>query len=151
MPTSDNEIFDRWINKAGEFGGVLPASLASKLMVGARFVNKLLPTETHAETLALKIAPEEALKLGFSVLAKLGKLESNGDVKPPHPILKAVVGSGLLGMNPAIVRLEILDGDSGGCKLTISAAAKEGLIKTQAASTAVARVVSEFRAMTARS
>ena len=150
MPTSDDEIFNQWMNKAAEFGGVLPASIASRLMAGARFVNKFLPTEAYAETLALKIAPEEALKLGFSVLSKLGKLESNDDIKPPHPILKAVVGAGFLDMNPAIVRLEALDGDSGECELRISATAKEGLVKQDTASTAVKRVVSELREITAR-
>jgi hypothetical protein len=119
-------------------------------MIGARFVNKFLPTETYAETLALKIAPEEALKLGLSVLSKLGKLETNDDIKPPYPILKAVVGSGFLYMSPAIVRPEILDGDSGECELRISAAAKDGLIKRDTASTAVKRVVSELRDITAR-
>jgi hypothetical protein len=150
MPTSDDEIFNRWMNKAAEFGGVLPASIASRLMVGARFVNKFLPTETYAETLALKIKPEEALKLGFSVLSKLGKLETNDDIKPPYPMLKAVVGVGFLDMNPAIVRLKILAGDSGECELRITAAAKDGLIKRDTASTAVKRVVSELRETTAR-
>jgi hypothetical protein len=53
-------------------------------------------------------------------------------------------------MNPTIVRLEILDGKSGGGELTISAAAKEGLIRSHAASKAVERVVSELREITAR-
>jgi hypothetical protein len=81
----------------------------------------------------------------------LGKLEPNDDIKPPYPVLKAVVGVGFLNLAPAIVRLEILDGDSGECELRINAAAKEGfIIKRDTAPTAVKRVVSELREMTAR-
>jgi hypothetical protein len=89
--------------------------------------------------------------LGFSVLTKLGKLETEEDIKPPYPMLKAVVGSGFLNMNPAIVYLEIREGDSTGCELMITAAAKEGLIKQHTASKAVQRVVSGLRQIADRS
>jgi hypothetical protein len=62
------------------------------------------------ENLALKITPEDALRLGISVFTKLGKLET-----------------------PAIVYLETLEGDSKECELMITAAAKEGLIKQHTA------------------
>ena len=155
MPTSDDEILVREtgeviIREANELGGARLASIASIPAFAARLAAKFLPIETYAETLALKIAPEEALKLGFSVLTKLGKLEAKDDIKPSCPKLKAIVGSGFLLMNPGIVRLEILGGGSGGCELRISAAAKEPLIKQHTASKAVERVVSELRERAAR-
>jgi hypothetical protein len=106
---------------------------------------QFLPTETCSEKLALGIAPEKALKSGLAVLTKLGKLRTEEDVQSPYPTLRAVIGSGFLNMNPAIVCLEILKGDSSGCELSITAAAKEGIIKQHTASKAVQRVVSTFR------
>jgi hypothetical protein len=58
-----------------------------------------------------------------------------------------VVGSGILNMNPAIVWLEILAGDSTRCEVTVTAAAKEGLIKQHAAAKAGQRVVAALKEM----
>jgi rhomboid protease GluP len=133
MANSDDDILVREAAKMA--GGWL----------GAGFAAQFLPTETHTEKLALKIAPEKALKLGFAALTKLGKLTEEDINPPPYPMLSAVVWSGFLNMNPAIVHLEIHKGDSTECELTITASAKEGLIKQHAASKAVQRVVLELR------
>ena len=146
MANSDDDVLAREISKVGKLGGSLGGRLSgAAASLGARFAAKFLPTETYTEKLVLEIAPEQALKLGFSVLTRLGKLQTEEDIKSPYPMLKAVVGSGFLNMNPAIVYLEIPEGDSTGCKLTITAAAKEGLIKQHTASKAVQRVVSGLR------
>jgi hypothetical protein len=91
--------------------------------LGAQYAAKFLPTETYTQKLALKIGPEKAIKLGFSVLTKLGRLEAEEN-QSPYPLLKAVVGSGFLNMNPTIVWLEILAADSTGCEVTVTAGAK---------------------------
>ena len=144
LSKADAAIFDRWINKIGEYGGIVPAKLASKLMAGARLVIRFLPTETCRETIVRKIAPEQALQLGTAILSKLGELVPNDDIEPSQRVLKAVIGCGFLDMSPAIVRLEICDGDPGECAFRISAAAKEGLIKQDTAPKAVQRVASEL-------
>jgi hypothetical protein len=46
-----------------------------------------------------------------------------------------------MGMNPAVVFFEILEGDSAGCEVIITGAAKEGLIKQHTAQKAVQSVV----------
>lgn len=157
MDNNDDDILARELGKVGELGGKIgglltggsangkAAGLGSSL--GPQFVAKFLPTETCTEKLALKISPEKALKLGFSVLMKLGELQPENDIKPPYPLLKAVIKSGFLNMNPAVVYLEILEGDSAGCEVTISAAAKEGLIKQHTAAKVVQRVVSALRGL----
>ena len=150
MTNSDDDILARELAKVATLGGALPGAAASGAALGAKLAAKVLPTETHTEKLALKITPEKALKLCFSVLTKLGKLQTEMDSERPYPMLKAVVGSGFLNMNPAIVYLEILEGDSKGCELTITAAAKEGLIKQHTASKAVERVVSGLRGIADR-
>lgn len=148
MSISDAEIFDRWLNKSGEYGGIVPPHLASKLMVGGRFVMKFLPTETCMQTIVRRIAPDEALALGTAVLAKLGELVPEDDIAPPRRVLKAVIGAGFLNMSPAIVRLEIVDRNAGECEFRISTLAKEGFIfKQNTAPKAVERVTSELRTL----
>jgi len=145
MSNSDDDILTNELGKVGELGGVMGKAAGLGGSLGARFAAKFLPTETYSEKVSLKLAPEKALKLGYSVLAKLGKLQAEDSIKPPYPFLKAVVGSGFLNMNPAVVYLEILEGDSAGCEVTITAAAKEGLIKQRTAAKAVQRVLSKLR------
>ncbi len=154
MPNSDDDILSRELGKTAEFGAKLGGILSgveeavgTAASFGAQFTAKYLPTESFAEKVALKITPEKALKLGFSVLTKLGKLQTEEDVKAPYPLLKAVIGSGFLNMNPAVVYLEILEADSTSCVVTITAAAKEGLIKQHTAAKAVQRVVSGLKGM----
>ena len=118
MSNSDDDLLARELGKVGELGGKLgglfsdgsalgkAAALGGSL--GASLAAKFLPTESYREKLSLSVAPEQALKLGFSVLTKLGKLQSEHGNKPPYPFLKAVIGSGFLNMNPAVVYLEIL-------------------------------------------
>ena len=48
-------------------------------------------------------------------------------------------------MNPAVVFFEILEGDTSGCEVTVTGAAKEGLIKQQTAQKAVQNVVMELK------
>jgi hypothetical protein len=138
MSNRDDDILAREIGKVGRGPGL--GGLAASL--GAQFVSKFLPTETFTEKLALRIAPERALKLGFLVFTTIGKVQAEYNNKAPYPLLKAVIGSGFLNMNPAVVYLEILEGNSTGCKITITA---EGLIKQKTAAKAVQRVVSALR------
>ena len=152
MSNSQDDILARELGKLGElgarFGEVLsnqPLSMAGQAgSLGAQFAAKFLPTETYSEKLILKMAPERALKLGYSVLAKAGELQAEQDM-PPYPFLKAVVGSGAFNMNPAVVYLEILDGDATQSEVTITAAAKEGLIKQRTAAKAAQRLVAALR------
>ena len=89
------------------------------------------------------------IQLGFSALTRLGRLQVEESDGSPYPMLKAVVGSGSLNMNPAVVFLEILEGSSDTCEITITAAAKEGLIKQHTAEKAVQRVASEITTLAA--
>ena len=153
MSNSTDDILGRELGKVGELstqvGQVLvnqspSESSARAASLGAVFAAKFLPTETCSKRLILKVAPDKALKLGYSVLAKVGALQSDHD-KPPYPFLKAVVGSGAFNMNPAVVFFEILDGDSTSSEVTITAAAKEGLIKQHTADKAVQRVFAALK------
>ena len=117
-------------------------SLASAAMqLAARY----LSTETHTERLVLGMDPENALRRMVSVLGKLGKLKAEDSDKTPYPSLKAVVGSGFLNMNPAVVYLEILQATPTACEITVTGLAKEGVIKQRTAAKAVQRVIAALR------
>ncbi|MGJ5051166.1 hypothetical protein ACQR09_29175 [Bradyrhizobium oligotrophicum] len=148
MSISDAEIFDRWLNKAGEYGGIVPPPVASKLMAGGRLVMRSLPTETCTQSIVRRMAPDKALALGTAALAKLGELMPEDDIAPPRRVLKAVIGAGFFNMNPAIVRLEIVDRESGECEFRISTLAKEGFVlKQNTAPKALERVTAELRTL----
>jgi len=152
MSASTDDILAQELGKIGELGGRFGALFTSTdskaageaASLGAQFAAQFLPTESHTEKLDLKVAPEKALKLAFSVLARLGEVQAD-DNKTLYPFLKAVVHSGFVNMNPAVVYVEILEGDSTSCEVTITAAAKEGLIKQHTAGKAAQRVASMLR------
>lgn len=153
MASGDDDILARELAKATELtlGRILPIGIGKAAAIGAAFSAGFLPTETCTEKLHLGLAPEKVLELGLSVLTKLGKLQTEDGNKSPYPMLKAIVGSGFLNMNPAVVYLEILKADATGCELTITAAAKEGLIKQHTASKALEQVVSALRKIATKS
>jgi hypothetical protein len=124
---------------SGATGGEKEAGKAASL--GTQFALRFLPTERYSEKLTLAVPPERALKYGYSVLAEMGSLQKQAGEEAPYPFLKAVVGSGFMGMNPAVIFFEILEGDTAGCVVIITGAAKEGLIKQHTAQKAVQSVV----------
>lgn len=148
---NDDDILARELAKLGALGGRLGGWSFAGLggSHGAKFAASFLPAETKSEKLALRATPERAIQLGFSALTRLGTLQLEESDGSPYPMLKAVVGSGFLNMNPAVVFLEILEGPSDTCEITITAAAKEGLIKQHTAEKAVQRVASEITRLAA--
>jgi len=107
---------------------------------GAKRAAKTLLTETRFETLVLKMPAERAHELALLTLSKLGRMQVSSDVSV-HPTLRAVVGAGTLNLNPALVDLVITENSTNECAVTITAAAKEGLIKQQTAAGAIQRVI----------
>lgn len=128
---------------SGRTEGVLGAAITASL--GTQFAERFLPTERYSEKLTVSLPPEKALKRGYSALAKIGAIEEQAGEHAPYPFLRAVVRSGFLAMNPAVVYFEILDGDGSRSEITVTGAAKEGLIKQQTAQKAVQNVIGELK------
>ena len=126
---------------SGHTDGVLGAGLPAAL--GTQFAERFLPTERYCDKFQMPMSPEKALKRGCSALAKMGAMEGDEGAQAPYPFLKAVVRSGFMGMNPAVVFFEILDGDASSREVTVTAAAKEGPIEQQTAQKAVQSVVGD--------
>ncbi len=160
MTQGHDELLADELGKLGQLGAAIGNRLsghssqdkaaASGGSLGARLTAQFLPTETRIERIGLPMPPERALRLGHAVLSKLGSLQPEAAEAAPYPMLKAVVKSGFLNMNPAIVYFEILDGDDQRCEVTLTAAAKEGLIKQQSAAKAIARVLDGLRGLSDR-
>ncbi|MFN8528714.1 MAG: hypothetical protein U0670_08900 [Anaerolineae bacterium] len=128
------------LSGAGDAGNV--AEHATSL--GVRFAMRFMPTERYTEKLSLAMPPDKALKIGCSALSKLGSLQKQ-DEQSPYPVLTAVIGSGMMNLNPAVVYFEILEATDSKCEITLTGAAKEGLIKQHTAEKAVKRAVNEIR------
>jgi hypothetical protein len=106
---------------------------------GARWAASRLPSvpfETHFE---LKASPIEAATAVEGLLTKIGRripeLESDANAGLFH----AVVGSGHLGLNPTIVRIQLQPLESR-TSVFIRAVAKEGAIEQHSARSAVERI-----------
>jgi hypothetical protein len=153
----DDDILAQELGKLAELGGKIGGALTgagksidSSGSLSVQIVAKFLPTETFSQQLALNLPADKALKLGFFVLAKLGEMQKKDTEDAPYPFLKVVVRAGFLNMNPAIVYFEILQGDASSCTVTITGAAKEGLIKQKTAEKAVQKVMAHLREAVAR-
>ena len=101
--------------------------------LGARLTARLLPTRHHEETLELPGATPE---LAWDVLAHLGRAVDRSPEEDGVRV-RGVVGAGALNMNPAVVDIAVAPGG----RVTIHAAAKEGLIPQRTARGAVRRVI----------
>jgi hypothetical protein len=104
-----------------------------------RLAAKSLATETHSETLVLKLSADRVYEFAQLVLSELGRTQVEDSISVPRS-LRAVIGAGTLNLNPAVVDLVIAASGVNECPVTITAAAKEGLVKQQTAVKAIRRV-----------
>lgn len=106
------------------------------------WVAKKLPDDAFQLTLQTPTDPAAALRTAHAVLEEKGCLCDDLNVPPDVATVAAVVGSGFLGFNPAVVTVQVIPCDDGSTELVVTGAAKEGLIKQHAGEKA-ARAVAE--------
>ncbi len=84
--------------------------------------------------------PETVLRRAVDLLDEQGEIRHDVEFDSDHPTVSAVIGSGFLGLNPAVVILEMIpQGESGTC-VTVFGLAKEGLIKQRAGEKAARKI-----------
>jgi len=128
---------------ADMFGATVPPlELAGSL--GAKMTMRFMPTECCAEILAVRADQVTVLTKCIMAIQDLGTMLDEPS-ESSFPTLSVVVRSGFLNMNPAVVHIEVVDVQESACKLQVSAAAKEGLIKQNTARKAVCQVVDRLR------
>jgi hypothetical protein len=121
-------------------------SSASGGRAGARLAARLLPKDVHEIELVLALPPDEALTLAGSVLASLGAPVDETRLADDKHELRAVLGSGALNLNPALVTLQLVATTSTSTTVKVRGIAKEGLIPQRAGRKAAERVAAALTA-----
>jgi hypothetical protein len=143
----DEILVDRLGRLAWRSGRLIAGlSSASGGRAGARFAARLLPKDVHEIELILALPPDEALILTGSVLASLGEPVDETRLADDKHELRAVVGSGALNLNPALVTLQLVATTSTSTTFKVRGVAKEGLIRQQAGRKAAERVAAALTA-----
>ena len=142
MGASADEVLERELEKLGRLGGSVGAGLvgAAGGGLGAKWAARRLSSSSVEQSLEVAMSGRDALTLGYRTLSSIGQVLP-GEVDTGKPAIRALVGSGILGMNPAVVDLSLEIVSEQVVKLTIRATAKEGLIKQHTAEKAIRRVI----------
>jgi hypothetical protein len=119
---------------------------ASGGRAGARLGARLLRNDVHRIELVVSLPPDEALTLAGSVLASLGEPVDETRLADDEYELRAVVGSGALNLNPALVTLQLVARTPTSTTFCVRGVAKEGLIPQRAGRKAAERVVAALTA-----
>jgi hypothetical protein len=130
--------------RSGRLGGGLWGASGGRL--GAQFAVRLLPHDVHEILLVLPLPPDEALALARCVLASLSEPTDEAQPVDKKHELRAVVGSGALDLNPAVVTLQLLATTSASTTIRVRGVAKEGLIRQRAGREAAERVAARLQA-----
>jgi hypothetical protein len=120
------------------------AEAAGARGAGARFVARRLKKDVLVVRLGTRLAPDAASALAQRVLASCGRLLATIAV-PGGQALRGVMGTGLGGLNLAVVTLTVTAAD-GGATVLVRGAAKEGLIKQRGGRRAAEEIVSRWLA-----
>lgn len=135
QPTDDDRLVDE-LRKLGSRQGGLNGVAGG---LGTAWVARRLPNDTAELSAALPADLTRLTTQVVAVLTELGRVvesqEQGGVV-----MIKGVVGSGFMNMNPSVVTVQIEAVGEGHCAVTIRGTAKEGLIKQHAGEKAARRV-----------
>jgi hypothetical protein len=128
----DDELLEEALGQLGRSHGRAGGGL------GARLAAKALPVRRHEEEIELPgLRPDAALRLAVDVIGHHGEVLRVG-----REDVRGVIGSGAMNRNPAVVDVSI-HGGSG--RISVRAAAKEGLIPQRTARKAVHQVIESMR------
>lgn len=107
-------------------------------------VSPMLPDNTYEEEFDINLSAPDSLKLIFAVLSKEGRIieEVSSGL---YPTLSAIIPSGFLGMNPAIVSVIIMNASSSKSHIVVRGIAKEGIIKQYAGKKAAQKIILAIR------
>ncbi len=124
--------------RTGRLIGGLSSATGGRL--GARLAARLLPENVHEIVLVLPLPRDEALALAQWILASLGEPVDETRLSDDKYQLRAVVGSGALNLNPAVVTVQLVASTPASTTIRVRGVAKEGLIPQRAGRKAAERV-----------
>jgi hypothetical protein len=137
----EDEFLAREIGKVGAFSG---AGMGGYW--GANLVARFLPKERFQLELELQADPHTVLEKAYAFLSSNGGITDSDELQDSHyPTISGVIGSGFWNMNPAILHVEFVAVDGETCRVLLTGAAKEGLIKQRTAEKAVMRLAEALK------
>ncbi len=104
-----------------------------------------LPNDAYQLQFRVKASPEDVLRAASTVLQEKGRIEESSDSSPEVASLSGVVGSGFLGLNPALVTVQVLPTAEQQTDVIVAGVAKEGLIKQRGGEKAAKAVADRLR------
>lgn len=110
--------------------------------LGASMVSKWLPSNEYEITKTIAMGPREFLTKATNVLTSQGRLLEDIGRDAEQATIGAVVGSGYMNMNPAVVLVSIDRVSENDISVTVRGYAKEGLIKQYGGEKAAKRIAS---------
>lgn len=126
----DDELLEEALGQLGHKHGRAGGGL------GARLAAKALPIRRHEEEIELPgLRPDAALRLAVDVIGHHGQVHRVG-----REDVRGVIGSGAMNRNPAVIDIRVHGG-----RISVRAAAKEGLIPQRTARKAVHQVIESMR------
>jgi hypothetical protein len=131
--TDDDEILAREMAKIGILGGPLGP-------LGSYLAAKVIGNDTFDFTFDLQAPPRDVLTTAYVILQQVGRIR-NEVLKPEDPpTIVGIVGSGILNLNPALVKIVVVPSVHKATSVYIRGTAKEGLIKQHAGREAAKRI-----------
>ena len=113
---------------ASEIDDLLARALGRLGGPGARIVGRWLPPNAGEEQREVPIAPDQLRPAVLALLAEAGTPLELADPSSAGG-MSALVGSGTMRLNPAVVTIWVSTHERGGSRVRVRGVAKEGLIK----------------------
>jgi len=115
------------------------------------WVAKRLPNDAFQVRLRTQVDPESVLKAACAVLREEGRIEEDVETSPDTASISGIIGSGFLGLNPALVTVHVIPGDEDVVDVIVAGIAKEGLIKQRGGEKAAKAIADRLTERLARS
>jgi hypothetical protein len=120
--------------------GKLGASYDGKADAAIELTAKFLPDNTGKVTSVIAAPAAEVLKKAYEILKQEGTLTDEPQSDPNVPTMCGIIGSGIMNMNPAIVKVYVAPFSATTTRVLITGSAKEGLIKQHGGEKAAQRI-----------
>ncbi len=132
---------------ADELGKLAAEATDKKIGSGVvRWVARKMPNDAFQTTFEVAAEPATVLHRAFDVLHDQGRIRDDFAAESESPAVSAVVGSGFLGLNPAVVTIEVVAHEDDRSRVVVSGVAKEGLIKQRSGEKAARRIAQSLQA-----
>jgi hypothetical protein len=138
MPMENSAVID-------EEDEILAAELGKLGGRGAGAVGRRLRKDVHEIEMTVAEPPDDVLVRVVSLITSGGVVVAQTGLDDGKAIVRGIVGSGAMNLNPTVITVTISAASAGGTAVHIRGAAKEGLIKQRAGHKAAERFAVTLR------